>query len=62
MYAGANKDDAKEKRKTFYWNDETIFFALREIIRAGTPSEEFGIEEINSSSELHAGPSIPRWS
>ena len=35
MNAGANKDDAKEKRNTFSWDDETILFALREIFRAG---------------------------
>ena len=35
MNAGANKDDVKEKNKTFSWNDETKIFALREIVRAG---------------------------
>ena len=57
MNAGAEKDDAKEKRKTFSWNDETKLFALHEKI-----VWVHDIEKIKSSSELHVGPSIPRWS
>ena len=35
MNAGAEKEDVKEKRKTFTWTDEAKLFALRQIVQAG---------------------------